>query len=98
MGFPGDHSRTIPLVRSGAVAVGAVDCSVWDLDPKAGKVAPKAVAVIRESPPVPDSRWTVRGAVDPTSGPGFTERLRAALTGLTGPAILAPSGAPGSFR
>ena len=92
VGFSGDHSRTIQLVQSGAFAVGAVDYSVWDLDSKAGKVDPKAVSVIWESPTFPDYQWTVRGDVEQTYGAGFTEKLRAALTGITDPAILEPFG------
>jgi phosphonate transport system substrate-binding protein len=92
VGFSGDHSRTIQLVQSGAFEVGAVDYSVWDLDGKAGKVDPKQVRVIWESPPFPDYQWTVRGDVDAAYGPGFTERLRAALVGLDDPAILEPFG------
>ncbi len=92
VGFSGDHSRTIQLVQSGAFAVGAVDYSVWDLDSKAGKVDPKAVSVIWESPTFPDYQWTVRGDVDATYGPGFTEKLKAALIGITDPAILEPFG------
>jgi phosphonate transport system substrate-binding protein len=92
VGFSGDHSRTIQLVQSGAYEVGAVDYSVWDLDTKAGKVDPKAVSVIWESPPFPDYQWTVRADVDALYGAGFTERLRNALTGITDPAILEPFG------
>jgi phosphonate transport system substrate-binding protein len=92
VGFSGDHSRTIQLVQSGAFAVGAVDYSVWDLDTKAGKVDPKAVSVIWESPTFPDYQWTVRGDVDAIYGEGFTARLKAALVGITDPAILAPFG------
>jgi phosphonate transport system substrate-binding protein len=90
VGFSGDHSRTIQLVQSGAFEVGAVDYSVWNLDTKAGKVDQKDVAVIWESPSFPDYQWTVRGDVDATYGPGFTEKLRAALIGITDPAILEP--------
>lgn len=92
VGFSGDHSRTIQLVQSGAFAVGALDYSVWDLDTKAGKVDPQAVAVIWESPTFPDYQWTVRGDVDATYGAGFTEKLKAALVGITDPAILEPFG------
>lgn len=88
VGFSGDHSRTIQLVQSGAFEVGAVDYSVWDLDAKAGKVDPAAVAVIWESPTYPDYQWTVRGDVEQTYGAGFTERLRQALIGIEDPAIL----------
>ena len=92
VGFSGDHTRTIQLVQSGAFAVGAVDYSVWDLDSKAGKVDRHAVSVIWESPTFPDYQWTVRGDVEQTYGAGFTETLRAALTGITDPAILEPFG------
>ncbi len=92
VGFSGDHSRTIQLVQSGAFEVGAVDYSVWDLDAKAGKVDPAAVAVIWESPTYPDYQWTVRGDVEQTYGAGFTERLRQALIGIADPAILEPFG------
>ncbi|GJD36611.1 putative selenate ABC transporter substrate-binding protein [Methylobacterium aerolatum] len=92
VGFSGDHSRTIQLVQSGAFAVGAVDYSVWDLDSKAGKVDGKSVSVIWESPTFPDYQWTVRGDVDATYGAGFTEKLKAALIGITDPAILEPFG------
>lgn len=92
VGFSGDHSRTIQLVQSGAFAVGAVDYSVWDLDTKAGKVDGKSVSVIWESPTFPDYQWTVRGDVDATYGANFTEKLKAALIGITDPAILEPFG------
>ncbi|GJE03010.1 putative selenate ABC transporter substrate-binding protein [Methylobacterium isbiliense] len=92
VGFSGDHSRTIQLVQSGAFEVGAVDYTVWDLDTKAGKVDPKTVSVIWESPAYPDYQWTVRGDLDAVYGTGFTERLKAALVGITDPAILEPFG------
>lgn len=92
VGFSGDHSRSIQLVQSGAFEVGAVDYSVWDLDSKAGKVDPSQVSVIWESPTFPDYQWTVRADVDATYGAGFTEKLRAALIGITDPAILEPFG------
>jgi phosphonate transport system substrate-binding protein len=92
VGFSGDHTRTIQLVQSGAFAVGAVDYAVWDLETKAGKVDPKTVTVIWESPAFPDYQWTVRGDVERTYGAGFTDKLRNALTGITDPAILEPFG------
>ncbi len=92
VGFSGDHSRSIQLVQSGAFEVGAVDYSVWDLDTKAGKVDPKTVSVIWESPTFPDYQWTVRADVDTIYGAGFTEKLKAALIGITDPAILEPFG------
>lgn len=90
VGFSGDHSRTIQLVQSGAFEVGALDYSVWGLDSKAGKVDAGEVKVIWESPAYPDYQWTVRGDVDKTWGPGFTDKLKTALLGITDPAILEP--------
>lgn len=92
VGFSGDHSRTIQLVQSGAFAVGAVDYTVWSLDRKAGKVDDAKVKVIWESPPYPDYHWTARGDLDQTFGAGFSEKLKAALLGVTDPAILEPFG------
>lgn len=92
VGFSGDHSRTLQLVQSGAFEVGALDYSVWELDLKAGKVETDKVSVIWESPTYPDYQWTVRGDVDQVYGQGFTERLKAALLGITDPAILEPFG------
>ena len=88
VGFSGDHSRTIQLVQSGAFEVGVLDYSVWDLDQKAGKVDPAQVSVIWESPPFPDYQWTIRGDVEATFGPGFSDRVRAALLSIDDPAIL----------
>src|SRR5215210_5715213 len=88
VGFSGDHSRTIQLVQSGAFEVGVLDYSVWDLDQKAGKVDAAQVSVIWESPPFPDYQWTIRGDVEATFGPGFSDRVRAALLSIDDPAIL----------
>jgi len=89
VGFSGDHSRTIQLVQSGAYELGVLDYSVWETEVKAGKVDPAQVAVIWESPTYPDYNWSVRGDVDAAFGPGFKERLRAALLAVSDPSILA---------
>ncbi len=88
VGFSGDHSRTIQLVQSGAFEVGVVDYSVWDNDGKAGKVDPSQVSVIWESPTFPDYQWTIRGDADATYGPGFTDKVKAALLDVRDPTIL----------
>lgn len=88
VGFSGDHSRTIQLVQSGAYEVGALDFSVWELDRKAGKLDPAQVTVIWETPTFPDYQWTVRGDVEKVYGPGFKDKLAAALLAINDPAIL----------
>ena len=92
VGFSGDHSRTIQLVQSGAYDIGVVDYSVWDLDRKAGKIDDSKVSVIWQSPSFPDYQWTIRGDVDATFGPGFTDKVRQTLVGIDDPAILEPFG------
>ena len=92
VGYSGDHTRTIQLVQSGAYQVGAVDYSVWDLERRAGHVDDAEVSVIWESPPFPDYQWTIRGDGDPRFGPGFADRVRAALVAMTDPHILEPFG------
>jgi phosphonate transport system substrate-binding protein len=89
VGFSGDHSRTIQLVQSGAFELGVLDYSVWETELKVGKVDPARVSVIWESPTYPDYNWSVRGDVDAAFGPGFKERLRAALLAIENPTILA---------
>ena len=88
VGFSGDHSRTIQLVQSGAYETGVLDFTVWGLENKAGKVDPKKVIVIWESPTFPDYQWTVRGDVDKTFGPGFKKKLQDALIAIDDPKIL----------
>jgi phosphonate transport system substrate-binding protein len=88
VGFSGDHSRTVQLVQSGAYEVGVLDYTVWELELKAGKVDTSQVQVIWETPTYPDYQWTVRGDVDAKYGPGFKDRLRAALLAIEDPAIL----------
>ena len=92
VGFSGDHSRTIQLVQSGAYEVGVVDYSVWELEKKAGHVDETKVGVIWQSPPFPDYQWTIRGDVDARFGPGFADRMKAALIAIADPKILEPFG------
>jgi phosphonate transport system substrate-binding protein len=82
VGYSGDHSRTIQLVRSGAFEIGAVNHLVWESEVKSGKVDTKSVSVIWETPTYPDYNWSVRGDVDRTFGPGFKEKLTAAILDL----------------
>jgi phosphonate transport system substrate-binding protein len=89
VGFSGDHSRTIALVQSGAYEVGAVNYKVWESELEAGKIDPKQVSVIWQSPSYPDYQWTVRGDVDAVFGAGFKAKLRQALLDMRDPDLLA---------
>ena len=89
VGFSGDHSRTIALVQSGAYEIGAVNYKVWESELEAGKIDPKQVSVIWQTPSYPDYQWTIRGDVDAVFGAGFKARVREALLRMTDPSLLA---------
>src|SRR5262249_33513461 len=89
VGYSGDHSRTIGLVQSGAYQVGVLNHLVWEQELKSGKVDPKAVSVIWETPTYPDYHWVGRGDLDKAFGNGFTERLQATILGIDEPKLLA---------
>jgi phosphonate transport system substrate-binding protein len=46
------------------------------------------VKVIWETPTYPDYNWTVRGDVDAAFGPGFKDKLAAAILAVDDPAVL----------
>lgn len=89
VGYSGDHSRTIQLVQSGAYQVGVLNHLVWDQEVKSGKVDPKTVSVIWETPTYPDYHWVARGDIDKAFGAGFTSRLQASILGVDDPKLLA---------
>jgi phosphonate transport system substrate-binding protein len=88
VGYSGDHSRTIQLVQSGAFEVGVLNHLVWDSEVKSGKVDTSKVSIIWETPTYPDYHWVVRGDVERTYGPGFKDRLRAAILAIDDPKLL----------
>lgn len=92
VGFSGDHSRTLQLVQSGAFEVGVMDRIIYETEVKAGKVDPKMVSVIWETPPFPDYHWVARGDLDKTFGDGFTKKLATTILEITDPQLLAAFG------
>lgn len=89
VGFSGDHTKTVELVASGAFEIGAVNFTSYDDMVKAGKVDPKVARLVWRTPAYPDYNFTVRGDADQRFGAGFTEKLKAAILGMSDPAILA---------
>jgi len=88
VGFSGNHSKTIALVQSGAYQVGAVNFKVWQKEVTLGRIDPAKVSVIWRTPPYPDYQWTIRGDVDQSYGPGFTDKVQRALIGMHNPDLL----------
>lgn len=89
VGFSGDHSQTLRLVASGAWKVGAINYAVYDKALAEGAPETKSAKIIWRTPPYPDYNWTIRGDVDVRFGEGFTNRVQAALVGMTDPELLA---------
>ena len=89
VGYSGNHSKTIALVQSGAFQVGAVNYKVWQKDMAAGKIDPKKVQIIWETPGYPDYNWSVRGDVNSKFGPDFIKKVQNALLNLKDPDLLA---------
>ena len=88
VGFSGNHSRTVALVQSGAYEVGATNFKVWKKGIKNGTIDPKKVRVIWKTPGYPDYNWSIRGDVDKTFGPGFSEKVQSALISMKDPDLL----------
>jgi phosphonate transport system substrate-binding protein len=88
VGFSGNHSRTVALVQSGAYEVGATNFKVWKKGIKNGTIDPQKVRVIWKTPGYPDYNWSIRGDVDKTFGPGFSEKVQSALISMNDPDLL----------
>lgn len=89
VGFSGDHSQTLRLVASGAWQVGALNYAVYDKAVADGAPEVETTNVVWRTPPYPDYNWTIRGDVDARFGEGFTDKVQAALIGMSDPDLLA---------
>ncbi len=88
VGFSGDHSRTIALVQAGSYEVGAVNFKVWHKMLEAGKIDPKLVKIIWQTPAFPDYQWSIRGDVEQAFGKGLKAKVTAALLNMSDPELL----------
>lgn len=88
VGFSGNHSRTAALVNSGAFEIGVLSYKVWEKELAAGKVDPKKVQVIWETPQYQDYQWSIRGDVNKHWGEGFSTKVKQALLNMNDPDLL----------
>jgi len=82
LGFSGDHSRTIALVKTGAYDLGAVNFKVWEQALRDPENDLSEVKVIWETPHYPDYQWTIRGDADEFWGAGFSEKVKQTLLSI----------------
>lgn len=89
VGFSGDHGQTLKVVSTGAYQIGALNYTVYDTAVKENAPEVATTRVIWKTPPYPDYNWTIRGDADARFGEGFSDKVKAALIGMTDPELLA---------
>lgn len=89
VGFSGDHGQTLKVVATGAYQIGALNYTVYDTAVKENAPEVATTRVIWKTPPYPDYNWTIRGDADARFGEGFSDKVKAALIGMTDPELLA---------
>lgn len=87
-GFSGSHDKTAKMVESGAVQAGAISYKAYEALVERGAVDPKLAKIIWETPSYPDYNFTAHPSLDATFGEGFTDKLQAALLGISDPSLL----------
>jgi phosphonate transport system substrate-binding protein len=81
----GAHDAVALAVANRRVGAGGLSLPVFNRLVKEGKVDPKSVRILAESPPIPEYMWTFREGLDPA----FREKVRQAFLGVRDPAALA---------
>jgi phosphonate transport system substrate-binding protein len=79
--YSGSHDKTIKLVESGAVKVGALNEAVWESTVKDGKVDLNKVKVFYTTPAYYDYNWTIND-VDKVYGAGTKAKVKEALLSM----------------
>ena len=86
--FSGSHDKTAKLVEAGTFQAGAMNFKTYDRMVAEGNLDPEKCRVVWVTPTYPDYNWTSHPLVDETYGQGFTEKVQAALLGMTDPELL----------
>ncbi|MHC4392858.1 MAG: putative selenate ABC transporter substrate-binding protein [Planctomycetota bacterium] len=80
--FSGSHDKTVELVESGKVKVGAVNYKVYDKRVKSGQTDPAICKKIWTTPPYADYNFTAHPDLEKSFGAGFTLKLQTALLAI----------------
>jgi phosphonate transport system substrate-binding protein len=86
--FSESHDQTLELVAAGKVQAGVVNFEVYDRRVKDGKTDPDVVRVIWKTPQFADYNFTAHPDLDKQFGPGFIDKLQAALIAIDDPKLL----------
>lgn len=82
-GYSGSHDKTIELVASGTYEAGALNIQVWNSRLKDKTVDPTRVRAVFTTPTYHDYHWLAGPSTDERFGAGFTDRLTAAVVGVS---------------
>lgn len=80
----GAHDAVALAVANHKADAGGLSLPIYQRLLKEGKIDPKAVRVLAESPAIPEYMWTFRPGLDPA----FKEEVRQAFIGITDPEAL----------
>ena len=87
--FSGSHDKTVELVQSGAVPVGAVNYKVYDKRVASGETDPNVCRIIWRTPPYADYNFTAHPILNDWFGDGFVDKLQDVLINVTDEELLA---------
>ncbi|MFT5679488.1 MAG: phosphonate transport system substrate-binding protein [Myxococcota bacterium] len=87
--FSGAHDKTAKLVESGQVQAGVLSYTTWDAMVADGRIDTDKARIIWTTPTYADYNFTAHPDLEARYGAGFTDRLAAALIGITDPDLLA---------
>ena len=86
--FSGSHDKTVDLVASGQVQVGALSYKLYDNRVADGSVDPEVCKVIWTTPTYADYNFTAHPDLETMFGEGFTKKLQDTLLGMTDKELL----------
>lgn len=86
--FSGSHDKTVELVESGKVQIGAVSYKLYDKRVAEGKVDPKVCRILWRTPVYADYNFTAHPALNEMFGEGFVDKLQKTLIEMDDPELL----------
>ena len=86
--FSGAHDKTARLVQAGQVEAGVLSYKTYDRLVSEGDIDPEVCRIIWKTPVYTDYNFTAHPELEVMFGPGFTDRLQAALVEMSDDALL----------
>ena len=87
-GFSGNHDKTVELVESGQVQVGAVSYKIYEKRVASRKTDPQICKIIWKTPEYADYNFTAHPDLEKMFGAGFIDKVQAILIAIDDPQLL----------